>query len=118
MPIAAALEPLLAQSRDPVLRGDGAPGGGGPVALRSDLLWAGPGADGGAVVERFWWCAQWRDPAVPGGYGARTLLYDARRGAPAVFAFPEDPRLPAAAAPDGPLTLPGVEVLATSRCGG
>jgi aminoglycoside phosphotransferase (APT) family kinase protein len=109
--VGAALEPLLAQiDEDPVLRGDRAPGGGGPVALRS-RLWAGPAADGGAVVERFWWCAQWRDPAVPGGYGARTLLYDARRGAPAVFAFPEDPRLPAAAAPDGPLTLPGVDVL-------
>src|SRR6185503_16794584 len=70
-----------------------------------------PGAGGGVVVTRFWWGAQWRDPAVPGGFRARTLLYDARRGAPVVVAFPEDPSLPAAAAPGGPLTLPDAEVL-------
>jgi aminoglycoside phosphotransferase (APT) family kinase protein len=108
--LSAELAPLLARvAADPVLTGAGA-SPGVRVAVRRDLR-AGPTADGGARIERFYWCAQWRDPAAPSRFRARTLHYERRRGEPRTFDFPDDPLLPAAAAPGGPLGALDVEVL-------
>ena len=109
-PIAAELEPLLGRvAADPVLRGATLPGGP-PIAIRRDLR-AASGEDGVPAIERFRWCAQWRDPGPAGRFHARTLLYERGRGEPVTFDFPADARLRAGAAADSPLAAPGVAVL-------
>ena len=101
-PVAAALGDLPARvADDPLLCGAGA-APGAPVAIRRHLR-AGPGPDGGATVERFFWCAQWREDRPSGPFRARTLLYERGDAAPRTYDFPYDPRLDKAAAPSGPL---------------
>ena len=91
--------------------------GTGPRAAADPSAGARPGPAGrrrrDGAVERFWWGAQWRDPAVPGGYGARTLLYDARRGRAGRLRLPRGPTCPSrgGARRAAAARLPGVEVL-------
>jgi aminoglycoside phosphotransferase (APT) family kinase protein len=105
--LSAELGALLDRvAADALLRGDGAPPGA-RVAIRRQLR-ADPEA---GRIARFTWCAQWRDPGPEARFRARTLLYERGRGEPRVYDFPDDPWLPGAGAPDGPLAAPGVEVL-------
>src|SRR5262245_45330576 len=109
-PVAAELEPLLERvAADPLLRGEPLPYGGRPAIRRQ--LRAGPAEDAAPAIERFRWCAQWRDAGPAGRFHARTLLYERGRGEPVTFDFPADPRLRAGAAAGSPLTAPGVAVL-------
>jgi aminoglycoside phosphotransferase (APT) family kinase protein len=111
-PLSAELAALLARvAADPVLTGAAAPPGV-RVATRRDLRVA-PAPERGrqAQIDHFYWCVQWRDPAAPSGLRARTLHYERGRGEPRTFDFPDDPLLPAAAAPGGPLDALDVEVL-------
>jgi|SRR5215218_507997 len=101
-PLAAALDPLReAIASDPGLRPSGAPA----EVVRADLRVAAAGA-GGWAIERLYWSVQRPDPAAPGALRGRLLVVDRRRGrpgAPTVHDFPDDPNLPAAARPGGPL---------------
>lgn len=100
-PLHEALAPLRAQiAADPGLRPTGAAG----EIVRADVR-AAPDPTGGWRLERLYWSVQRADPAAPGGLRARTLAVDRRRGRDesAVFDFPADPKLPAAARPDGPV---------------
>jgi aminoglycoside phosphotransferase (APT) family kinase protein len=107
-PVAAELGALLELvAADPVLL-EGGRDAAGPVAIRRDLRVV-PDWTGRWSVERFSWCARWRDAA--GAFRARTLIYARGRGGPRSHDFPDDPGLPAAAAPGGPLFAPGVDVL-------
>jgi aminoglycoside phosphotransferase (APT) family kinase protein len=109
-PVSAPLGDLLARvADDPLLCGDGAPAGS-RVSIRRDLR-AVPEPGGGATIERFSWCAQWREPGPPGRFRARTFVYARGDAAPRTFDFPDDPWLDRAAAPGGPLEDDGVVVL-------
>jgi aminoglycoside phosphotransferase (APT) family kinase protein len=104
--LARLLEPVAA---DPLLRGN-AVAAGAPVSVARHVAAAGePG--GGAAVTQLTWCAKWRDPTAGGRFRARSLIYDRRRGPVRIVDFPDDPFLPTAAAPDGPLAGPEVVVL-------
>src|SRR4051794_38216952 len=110
-PVSAELARLLAPvAADPLLRGDGAAAGAPVTIIRHVAAEAEPGA--GAEIVQLTWCAKWRDPA-DGRFRARSLIYDRRRagGRAGIHDFPDDPFLPTAAAPDGPLAGPDVEVL-------
>jgi len=107
-PVWDRLEALLARAAaDPILVSGGADAAG-PVEVRRDLRVA-PDASGRAAIARFYWCAKWRD--AHGRFRARLFLHEPARGPTATYDFPADPRLPAAAAPRGPLDAPGVVVL-------
>jgi aminoglycoside phosphotransferase (APT) family kinase protein len=111
-PLAAELARLLEPvGADALLRGD-ADAAGAPVTVHRHVA-AEPGPDGSAAVTQLVWCAKWRDPAAGGRFRARSLVYDRRRGdgRPGIHDFPDDPFLPAAGAPDGPLAGPDVDVL-------
>jgi aminoglycoside phosphotransferase (APT) family kinase protein len=111
-PIAAELARLLAPvAADPLLRGDAA-AAGAPVTITRHVAAEGQ-PDGGAGIVQLTWSAQWRDPAAGGRFRARSLIYDRRRtgGRAGIHDFPDDPLLPTAASPDGPLSGPDVEVL-------
>ncbi|MDX6722811.1 MAG: Phosphotransferase enzyme family [Solirubrobacteraceae bacterium] len=60
-------------------------------------------------LVRFYWSVQAPDPAAPGGLRGRMLLLDARLtgGEPAMYDFPADPGVPAAARADSPLVAGG-----------
>jgi aminoglycoside phosphotransferase (APT) family kinase protein len=106
--VANELDALLARAAaDPVLVAGGADAAG-PVEVRRDLRVA-PDASGRPAIARFYWCAKWRD--ADGRFRARLFLHEPARGPTATYDFPADPRLPAAAAPRGPLDAPGVVVL-------
>jgi aminoglycoside phosphotransferase (APT) family kinase protein len=108
--VSAELARLLAPvAADPLLRGDAA-AAGAPVSVARHVAAEGE-PDGGATVTQLTWCAKWRDPAAGGRFRARSLIYDRRRVPPCVVDFPDDPLLPSAAAPDGPLAGPDVVVL-------
>jgi aminoglycoside phosphotransferase (APT) family kinase protein len=106
-PLAPELEVLRARVEgDPVL------GGRAPAAvvIRPRLrVRAEP--DGRCALDRFYWSAQWREPGPPPRFRARTLFYEPRRGDPFVRDFPDDPGLPAAAAPASALHDAATEVL-------
>jgi aminoglycoside phosphotransferase (APT) family kinase protein len=104
--LARLLEPVAA---DPLLRGD-ATAAGAPVTVSRHVAAEGD-PDGGAAVVQLTWSAKWRDPDAGGRFRARSLIYDRRRAPAQVHDFPDDPFLPSAAAPDGPLADPEVEVL-------
>jgi aminoglycoside phosphotransferase (APT) family kinase protein len=107
-PLAAELGPLLDRvAADPLLTARAVPPGAA-VSIRRDVR-VDLRAERRGEITRFLWCTQWRD--TTGTFHARTLLYDRGHGEPAVFDFPHDPRLPAAAAPGSPLADPAVEVL-------
>jgi aminoglycoside phosphotransferase (APT) family kinase protein len=104
--LARLLEPVAG---DPLLRGDAA-AAGAPVSVHRHVAAEGrPG--GGAAIRQLTWSAKWLDPAAGGAFRARSLIYDRRRAPARVVDFPDDPFLPSAAAPDGPLAYPDVEVL-------
>jgi aminoglycoside phosphotransferase (APT) family kinase protein len=92
------------------LRGDDAAAGAPVTIARHVAADAEPG--GGAAIVQLTWSARWRDPG-DGRFRARSLIYDRRRagGRAGIHDFPDDPFLPTAAAPDGPVAGPDVEVL-------
>ncbi len=96
----AEIEQLRSQiAADPGLQPTGAPG----EIVRRDLRVRAT-ADGWRVA-RLYWSLQRSDPGTPGGLRARTLVVDRRLGETSAVAydFPDDPRLPAAGDPAGPL---------------
>jgi aminoglycoside phosphotransferase (APT) family kinase protein len=68
-----------------------------------------PDGAGGHRLARFYWSVQWPDAEAPGGLRGRMLLVDGRAtsGAPAIYDFPADPGVPAAARADSPLLAGG-----------
>src|SRR6185312_3583966 len=107
-PVAAELQALLELvAADPRLL-DGGRDAEGTVAIRHDVRVA-PDWTGRWAIDRFSWCARWRDRG--GAFRARTLIYDRSRGRPRVHDFPDDPALPAAGAPGGPLDTREAHVL-------
>jgi aminoglycoside phosphotransferase (APT) family kinase protein len=107
-PVAAELEALLAMVASDRLLREGGRDAAGPVAIRRDVRVA-PDWTGRWAVERFYWCARWRNQR--GVFRARTLIYSRSRGRPRVYDFPDDPALPAAGAPGGPLQARDADVL-------
>jgi aminoglycoside phosphotransferase (APT) family kinase protein len=109
-PVSAELARLLEPvAGDPLLRGD-AIATGAPVTVSRHVAAEGE-PDGGATIVQLTWSARWRDPDAGARFRARSLIYDRRRGPAGVHDFPDDPFLPSAGAPDGPLAHPDVEVL-------
>jgi aminoglycoside phosphotransferase (APT) family kinase protein len=99
--LSAALEPVRqAIAGDPALQPSGAPG----EQVRADVR-AAPRPDGTWRIERLYWSVQRPDRGAPGGLRARMLVVDRKRSGPepTVHDFPDDPRLPAAGRPAGPL---------------
>src|SRR5262245_53426454 len=107
-PVAAELDALLSLVASDRLLPEGGRDAGGPVAIRRDVRVA-PDWTGRWAVERFYWCARWRNGR--GAFRARTLIYARSRGRPRIYDFPDDPALPAAGAPGGPLEAPDADVL-------
>jgi aminoglycoside phosphotransferase (APT) family kinase protein len=106
--MAAELEALLARAAsDPVLVAGG-PDAVGPVEIRRNVRVALHAARDAEIV-RFSWCTKWRDAG--GRFHARTFVHEPRQGPARTYDFPEDPWLPAAAAPGGPLDRSDVAVL-------
>jgi aminoglycoside phosphotransferase (APT) family kinase protein len=105
--ISPALGELLARVADDPLLCGRVVGADATPAIRRDLR-AVPAPGGDATIERFSWCAQWREG---GRFRARVLLYEAGNPAPRTSDFPDDPRLETAAAPGGPLDDDGVVVM-------
>jgi aminoglycoside phosphotransferase (APT) family kinase protein len=106
-PLATELSHLRAQvAADPVLAGRTDM----PVVIRPRLRGR-PRPDGGWAIDRFYWSAQWWERGAPPRFRARTLIYEPRRGEAAIFEFPADPSLPAAAAERSPLRDPAAQVL-------
>jgi aminoglycoside phosphotransferase len=101
-PLSAALEPLRELvASDDGLRPSHAPG----EVVRADVRVV-PAADGTWAIERLYWSVQRADPAAPGALRGRMLVVDRRRGRPSgptVHDLPDDPRLPGAGRPGGPL---------------